>query len=104
MTTTWSILIDWDRNGNFTDVNDDLGNRIIEAQWFLGQQTAYDHVADGVILNLVLNNYDKRFSPEYSSSVLYGKVVPFRPIKIQSNDGTTTRTHWVGWMQSIQPD
>jgi hypothetical protein len=24
-------------------------------------------------------------------------------VRIQSNDGTTTRTHWVGWIDSIQP-
>jgi hypothetical protein len=25
-------------------------------------------------------------------------------VRVQSNDGTTTRTHWVGWIETIQPD
>jgi hypothetical protein len=36
-------------------------------------------------------------------SALYGNLVPFRLVKIESNDGTTTRTHWVGRIETIQP-
>jgi len=35
---------------------------------------------------------------------LYGKLVPLRPVRIQSNDGSTTRTHWAGWIDTITPD
>jgi hypothetical protein len=104
MTTTWTIAIDWDRNGNYSGTYDDVTSRVLSAQWFLGMQTAYEDMADNAMLKLELDNADKRFSPEYGSSPIAGKVVPFRPIRIQSNDGTTTRTHWVGWVETIQPD
>jgi len=51
----------------------------------------------------VLNNSDRRFSPEYGSSPLAGKLTPFKPVRIQSYDGAATRTHWTGWIESIQP-
>ena len=50
-----------------------------------------------------LNNDDKRFTPENSAGPLSGKLAPLRPVKIESNDGTTTRTHWSGWIAMILP-
>ena len=29
--------------------------------------------------------------------------MPLRPVKIESHDGTTTRRHFSGWVQSIHP-
>lgn len=96
MTTTWTIAIDWDRNGNFTDTYDNVTSRVISANWFLGMRQAYQEMADNSTLTLVLDNVDKRYSPEYSGSPLTGKVVPFRPVRIQSDDGAAVRTHRQG--------
>lgn len=103
MPTTWTIAIDWDRNGNYTDTYDNVTDRVIKANWFLGMRQEYQEMADNSTLTLVLNNEDKRYSPEYSSSPLTGKVIPFRPVRIQSDDGSEVRTHWQGWVESIQP-
>src|SRR5687767_15035821 len=100
--TTWTIAIDWDRDGSYTG-SDDVTAYVLEAKWVLGTEKPYQDVADNSILSLILNNTDRRFSPEYASSPLNGKLLPQRPVRIQSNDGTTTRTHWVGWIESIQP-
>ena len=109
MTTTWTIAIDWDRNDNYSDTYDDVTSRVMSAKWFLGIRQIYKEDADNSTLELVLSNTDKRYSPENTSSPLWdgsanrSKVQPFRPVRIQSNDGTTTRTHWVGWLETIQP-
>jgi len=103
MTTTWTIAVDWQRNGDFSSPNDDVTAYVISAKWQLGFAAPYQDVADDGVLDLILNNADKRFSPENNTSPLYGKLVPLRPVRIQSNDGTTTRTQWFGWIQSIQP-
>ena len=31
MSTTWTIAVDWDRNGNFTGMDDDISDHVIEA-------------------------------------------------------------------------
>lgn len=103
MTTTWTIAVDWGKNGNYTDTYDNVTDRVISANWFIGMREPYQDIADNSILSLVLRNDDRRYSPEYGSSPLTGLLVPFRPVRIQSNDGTTTRTHWTGWIESIQP-
>ena len=101
--TTWTVAVDWERNGQFTDTYDDVTSRVIEAQWFLGFRQPYQDAADNAALVLTLKNHDRQFSPEYSASPLAGKIVPFRPVRIQSSDGLVTRTHWQGWVESIQP-
>ncbi|MDX2138017.1 MAG: hypothetical protein SF123_07970 [Chloroflexota bacterium] len=103
MVTEFNLSIDWDRNGNFTDTNDDVTSRVMQVNWFLGMRKPYQEKADNSMLALVLRNDDRRFSPDNAASPLFGKLVPQRPVRIQSNDGTTTRTHWVGWIEAIKP-
>ncbi|CAG0964412.1 hypothetical protein ANAEL_00817 [Anaerolineales bacterium] len=82
----------------------------ISANWFLGNRAPYQELADNSMLELMLDNTDKRFSPENTSSPLYyaagakSLVSPFKRVMIESNDGTTARTHWTGWIESVQPD
>ena len=103
MTTTWKVLVDWDRTGDFDDSYDDITEYAINANWYLGFSQPYTNVANDSTLNLVLNNSDKRFSPENSSSPMSGKLLPLRPVRITSDDGTTERIHWQGWIQTLQP-
>ncbi|MDX2136926.1 MAG: hypothetical protein SF123_02435 [Chloroflexota bacterium] len=101
--TTWTIAVNWNRDGDFSDANEDVTSLLISATWVLGTQKPWQDIADNSVLKLTLNNADRRFSSENSSSPLSGMIVPQRPVRIQSNDGTTTRTHWVGWIESIEP-
>jgi hypothetical protein len=45
MTTIWTIAVDWDRNGDYTDANDDVTSRVLSAEWVLGMQRAYQATA-----------------------------------------------------------
>ena len=66
MTTTWTIAIDWNRDGDFASTYEDVTDRVISANWFLGMDEPYQDAADNSVLNLVLENADRRFSPEYA--------------------------------------
>ena len=59
------------------------------------------------VLKLTLDNSDKRFSPDYApgggSNPLEGYVRPLRPVTVRSDDGTTERSHWSGWIEMVQP-
>ncbi len=103
MPTTWTIAIDWDRDGNFSGEHDDVTRRLVKAEWFVGLQRPFKEAADGSTLLLTLKNEDRRFSPEYSSGSLHGNLAPLRPVKIESNDGSSTRIHWSGWISAIIP-
>ncbi|MCA0453167.1 MAG: hypothetical protein LCI00_04250 [Chloroflexi bacterium] len=88
MPTTWIIAIDWDRNDNFTGTYDNITSLVTRADWTLGTRRPYQEVGEDSVLKLVLTNVDKRYSPENSLSPLFGKLVPYRPVRVQSNDGT----------------
>ena len=103
MPTTWTIAVDWGRNGNFTDTNDSITDRVIETIWFVGQKQPYQEVADNSILTLLIDNSDGRFSPENASSPLYGSLVPLRPLRVTADDGTTEHIMWQGWLESLRP-
>ena len=48
MTTRWTIGIDWDRDGNYTDET----ARVLSAKWMLGFQQAYMDVGNDAKLIL----------------------------------------------------
>ncbi len=104
MATTWTIAIDWDRDGKFSG-HDIVTERTVWVNWFLGFREPYKDIADNSVLGLVLDNRDRRFSPEIeeAGNPLAGKIQPLRPVRITSNDGTTTRIHWTGWIESVHP-
>ena len=102
MSTTWTIAIDWDRNGDFDGTYDDVTSRVIDVNWFSGRRKPYEDTADDSMIELTLRNDDKRFSPENASGPLNGKLVPYRPIIVKSNNGTE-RTMFKGWVENIQP-
>jgi len=104
MATTWTISINWDRDGGFTELYDNVTAKVLFSEWRLGFGRPYQDTANDSTLTLILDNSDKRYSPENASSPITGKVRPFVPVRIQSNDGTTTRVHWLGWIETIQPD
>jgi mutator family transposase len=54
MATTWTIEVDWERTGNFTGTYDDVTERVINADWFLGFRKPYADVADENMLALSL--------------------------------------------------
>ncbi len=99
MTTRWTIGIDWDRDGSYTDETD----LVLFAKWSLGFQQAHKVVGNDAKLTLLMRNEDKRFTPENSAGPLSGKLAPLRPVKVESHDGTSTRRHFSGWVQSIHP-
>ncbi len=99
MATKWKVEVDWNRDGTYSEVTE----YVIEVQWFLGFRAPYMGTASEAYLHLTLNNADKRFSPEDSSGPLYGNLAPLRPLRVTSDDGSTVRTHWSGWINMIEP-
>ena len=51
----------------------------------------------------MLNNESGDYSTFNASSALYGNLLPGRKVKLTGNDGSTTRTLWSGFLDSIEP-
>ena len=101
---TWTYEIDLTRDGDFADSSEDVTSNVLEIEWQLGFSDAYDPVSRTATLSMVLNNSDKRYSPENAGSPIYGNFTNGRVVRVQSTYNSTTRTHFLGWITSIQPE
>lgn len=101
---TWTIYVDWNNDGDYSDSNENITSYVMDASWKIGMSRPYQEFADETRLTLVLTNSDKRFSPEYSSSPLYGNLKPQRRVKIDASYGGSAVTMYTGWIETIAPE
>lgn len=94
MPATYTIAVDWNGDGNFTDTGEDVSARTLERTAVtvrLGrdQARALSPMAPGRG-QMELDNRSKDYSPENTSSPLHGNVLPGRDVKITAVlNGTT---------------
>ena len=100
MTTRWTIGIDWDRDGNYTD---ETARVLPPPSGSVGFQQAYMNVGNDAQFRLAHAQRGQALHAGEQPWPLSGKLAPLRPVKIESNDGTTTRVHWSGWIAAIVP-
>ncbi|MBA3870366.1 MAG: hypothetical protein H0X30_14570 [Anaerolineae bacterium] len=96
---TYTVSIDYSDNGSFADVGDNRITDVLQLDWRLGMTKPYDTVAAPATARIMLRNSTRAYSSEYTSDDLK----PGKPIRIQSNDGITTRTHFTGFIDRIEP-
>lgn len=98
MAVSYQFLIDWNDDGDNADTYEDVSAHVLSAEWFLGDGDPYGHLAPPGWAKIELNNSHQRFTPLQSAAdIRAGKV-----LVIKSNDGTTTRTHWTGFIWSLE--
>lgn len=95
------ILIDWDKNANFTGPYDDITAEVMTAQFNLGLGEAYETMLKDATLNVMLENIDGKYNPENSASPLFGKLKHNRLISVQFPDGTLL---WRGYITHYAPE
>ena len=105
MTGTYVLAVDWSGDGDFADTGEDITARPLEVESTRGADYASQLVGKAVAGTLVakLNNTSGDYSTFNTSSPLAGNLVPGRKVKLTGNDGTTTRTLWSGFLDSIEP-
>lgn len=97
MSISYTVAIDHDDDGDFSDIGEVITADIIDLRWELGMANAYDSVASPSSARITLRNHDQTYSPEVTS------VLPAKPLRIQSDDGTTIRTHFFGYVSQVEP-
>ena len=100
MSVTFTVEIDWDHDGTWTDET----GRIRRVQIKSGFEHPGDAVAAVGRCTLTLDNHDRRFTPGEPTSPLAGKLLPRRAVRVQASDGVTVWTLFRGLIDAIQPD
>lgn len=98
MPITYTVAMDANHDGDFTDMGEAISSAIIDLTWRLGMDKPYDSLAPPATARITVRNPDKAFSPEYA-----GGLQPGTYIRIQSDDGSTVRTHFTGLIDHIAP-
>ena len=91
---TYTIAIDRNHDGTFED---DITADVIDAHWSLGLAQPYDSIADISHAEITVRNPTGAYSPEKNA------LDNGTRIRIQSDDSTTTRTHFTGFVGHIDP-
>lgn len=99
---TLTISIDWNHDGDYADTHDNITPYVLAAEWSLGRDTPEAILPPDGIARLTLDNGDRRFSPDYDSSPLYGSVQPGRRVKIEIDAGSGPEILWQGWLSSVE--
>lgn len=99
MPTTYTVAIDYDDDGDFADPGEDISADLLELRWRLGMAQPHDSMAATISAQITVRNTSRAYSPEFTTNDLS----PGKPIRIQSNDGVTTRTHFAGFVSHVEP-
>lgn len=95
----WKVEVDWERDSNYSGTYDDITEYVRELQWELGCRP-FVLMADENFAQITVHNGDYRFSPENSSSPLYGYLKPNTPIRIKLDDTVM----WTGFLRNVRPE
>ena len=96
MPITYTIWLDKNRNGLQTS-SEIITTDVIAVKWRLGMTQAYDTMAPPGWAEVILDARSGAYSGTNAAALLGCCLT------ILSNDGTTTRTHFVGFVDKITP-
>ncbi len=98
MSISYIIAIDRNHDGDFKDSAEDITGEVLDLQWRLGLRQPYDSIADYSQAQITVHNLRAGFSPERH------RLDSGARLRIQSSAGDVTRTHFTGYIRSVEPD
>ena len=113
MAGSYTLLVDWDADGDFTDAHTDITGDTLSLEWERGRNYASALLGRSVAgkLTAVLDNTDGKYSPSNGASPLTGDILPGRTVqlKVGSNKFPSVfpvvfpATQWQGKLERIVP-
>jgi len=105
MSITYEVKVDWDATDwtatpDFSQGIDDISSYVKTIYTDRGKKVELGNIPAGV-LDITLNNSDKRFSPPYAAGPLYGKMRPWLPVRVRATVNGTTQTVYTGFISRI---
>ncbi len=79
----YEVKVGWENNRDFEGLYDDITDDVKSIHYSRGKSDELGKAEVGQ-LSLVVNNADAKYTPSYSSSVLYGNLLPKRPLRVRA--------------------
>jgi hypothetical protein len=94
----YKVFVDWNADGDFTDPREDVTSDVLDGRTPLSMRYGRNQARqlspiDSGDAALALDNQSRLYSPENTSSALYGQVIPGRKVMVtarQTSTGVTT--------------
>ena len=114
MAASYTVLVDWNNDGDFTDSGDDITSEVLDMTWERGRDYASALEGRSIAgkLTATLDNTDGKYSPSNASSSLTGNILPGRKVKVKAGSGSFPYTfpiafndgvRWQGYLDRILP-
>ena len=114
MAASYTVSVDWNNDGDFTDTHDDITGDVLSLSWERGRDYASALQGRSVAGKLVatLINTNGKYSPSNTSSALTGDILPGRTVRLQAGSGSFPYTfpaafndgvRWQGKLDRILP-
>lgn len=106
MSITYEFHVDWDSadwaaTPDFSEGIDDITSYVKKYYVDRGKKVELGNTPAGTV-DLILDNSDKRFSPPYSSSPLFGKMRPWLPVRLRATvTSGGAKVFWTGFISRI---
>lgn len=95
-----ALAIDWNNDGDFSDTGENVTTRLRERgvaiQYGRDQARSLAPMQPGQ-MSFELDNESRDYTPDNTSSPLYGNLMPGRPLRYQSTHAGTTYTLYLGY-------
>ncbi len=96
---SYKVEVDWDNDGDFTDTYDDITADVKTIHFSRGKSDELGKSEVGQA-SIILNNSDGKYTPSNQTSVLFGNLLPKRPIRVSFTGGWNLFT---GFIEEIIP-
>lgn len=102
---SYQVFVDLNNDLDFEDSLEEISDYVISMDFQLGMNS-FDSVARLGTARIVLNNTDKRFSPENTSSPYYDastktSLLPMRAVRITMDTGSGKTSLWTGLLDML---
>lgn len=105
MSVTYTVAVDWDKDGDYSDTGEDITGDVLPDEgitWERGRDAIRDFSPPAAgKAALTLNNASKDYSPDNTGSPLYGKLTPKRTITIGATKDDTDYALFAGRLDDI---
>lgn len=101
MAVTYTVEMDFGRDGTFGHAQAVITSRVQDASWTMGMSEALAEFATPSRMSLRLENIDGAWSPDLAGATYRGLLVPGVLVRLRATWGGTTRTLWTGKVTQI---
>ena len=81
---SYTLLVDWNNDGDFSDANEDVTSEVLNLSWERGRDYASQLQGKSISgkLTATLVNTGGKYSPSNTSSALTGNILPARTVRL----------------------